>query len=191
MNYISIIKRQSIIIFCSVLILVITIVGVSYAFVFRVDKATNEQVVTTGNLAISYGENNLAAISDKEFLPMTDEDGNKTDPFNLTIENTGSLNADYKVLIYTKKVNNANYLSHDLIKVSVDGGEAKTLSSLQTNNTATNENDKQYILTSGVINSKDSKSHAIRVWLSDSATINDTDKLISLQLKTVSTVHEQ
>ncbi|MBR1413829.1 MAG: hypothetical protein IJ574_04085 [Bacilli bacterium] len=187
MNYIGIIKRQSTIIFCSVILLTITIIGISYATVFRVNSTSATHEVKAGTLSINYS-NTGGAIS-ADFYPLDDDEGKETDPYSFTVTNNGTLPASYSVLIYHKALEgNVTYVPHSLLRTNIDNGTVSTLSSLSTYNTTNVETDKQYILYTGTLAANETITHNIRVWLSDTATSEVSGKTVSLQVKVVTTV---
>ena len=69
------IKSRNFFIAACVFVLTISVIGFSYASFFTVKTNTNNQTVTTGTLAVSYGgessaitRNNMSSMSDEEGL---------------------------------------------------------------------------------------------------------------------------
>lgn len=94
----KIMKNQKVIIALCVFALTTITIGVSYSAFFTVKSNTNNQVVTTGNLAVTYGENqsitktNMNTISDEQGL----EQGEMS---TIYIQNTGSLDSNYVLTV--------------------------------------------------------------------------------------------
>ncbi len=89
------IKSRNFFIAVCVFVLTISTIGFSYASFFTVKTNSNNQTVTTGTLAVSYGEessaiqkNNLTGISDAEGLAQSEAS-------LIYIQNTGSLDATF------------------------------------------------------------------------------------------------
>ena len=49
----DIIKKQTTIIAIAVVLVIITVIGVSYAIFFNVNRNTTDQVITAGNLSVT------------------------------------------------------------------------------------------------------------------------------------------
>lgn len=73
MNFKDNIKKQSYVIAISVICLALLVSGTSYALFFQVNTNTNNQVIETGTLSVTYGANS-EAISETNLVPMSDED---------------------------------------------------------------------------------------------------------------------
>src|SRR5690625_4357289 len=91
------IKSKNFLIAACVFVLTISIIGVSYASFFTVKTNTNNQTVTTGTLAVSYGGQS-SAIQKNNMIPLPDEEGlsqGETDTSVIYIQNTGTLDSTF------------------------------------------------------------------------------------------------
>lgn len=105
--------------FLAVILLTI-VLGTSYAFfTIFIDNGTESEIVAgTFNVKFYEGRNiNLTNAS-----PMSDEEGLATDGYTFTIENTGTINANYNVSL-EEKTATGNTLDKKYIKYSVKVGD--------------------------------------------------------------------
>lgn len=206
MNYKGNIKKQSYIIAVSAILLAIVISGTSYALFFQVNTNSNNQVIETGNLAVTYGENSKA-ITETQLVPLTDTEAlaSTTLVSTIYVENKGSLPADYHVTIgndISEFQNRAGYtssdklLNHDYIRVAVyKNGEMvlnpTTLSDLQ----VSADNNQMYNLHNGSLNvlstGESTVTYAIKVWISSEAPVDIIGDFVYLKVDVTSTVDEE
>ena len=205
MNYKHNIKKQSFTIAITAILLAIAIGGASYALFFQVDSNSNDRVVTTGKLSVTYGANSQA-ITATELVPMTDTDALATSTLvsTLYIENKGTLPADYNILIgndmasfTTREGYNENdeLLSHDYIRIAVyQSGEMimgpTTLSSLE----PSEDDNSLYNIFSGKLNhlstGESTETFAIKVWVANEAPESIIGDFVYLKVDVKSTVDE-
>lgn len=205
MNYKQNLKKQSYIIAVSAILLAIVISGTSYALFFQVDTNSSNQVVETGNLSVTYGDNSQA-ITDTELVPMTDIEalGSSTLVSTIYVQNEGSLPANYSLTIendketfkkdgYSEAVD--DFLNHDYIRVAVYKNgemilEPTTLSDL----TLSEENASIYELHSGSLDvsstGNSTVTYAIKVWIASDAPVDIIGDFVYLKVNVISIVDE-
>ena len=111
----DIIKKQTTLIAIAVILVTIAVIGVSYAIFFNVNRNTDDQVITAGNLELTV--TGLTALTLKE--PMTTSEGLASSPASYTVENTDSnLPATYSLYIYAGE---GNTIDLSTIRISTDG----------------------------------------------------------------------
>ena len=100
MDYKGTIKKHTIIIALCIIGGALLIAGTSYALFYQVHTNSENQVVRTGKLEVTYGQTS-SKITLENLVPMEDEDAlaNNSYASNLRIENTGSLPASYALKI--------------------------------------------------------------------------------------------
>lgn len=184
----DIIKKQTTVIAIAVALVAVTVIGVSYAIFFDVQKNTNNQVITAGTLKLTIADVSALDVSE----PLDEASGLKSDPASYTVNNTGNLPANYKIYIYAD-TDNAVELSK--IKVSTDGNAtqgntAKALSSIAER--ITENGNTYYEIGSGSVNAGASDATKyVRVWVDeDSITGEVSDKKVDLSIYIVSEVQE-
>ena len=186
----DIIKKQTTIIAIAVILVTIAVIGVSYALFFSVNKNTEDQVITAGNLALTVSGLTAGQISDT----MSETEGLASNPITYTVENTSSnLPASYSLYVYgglEEGDKPANTIPLESIMFSTDGTTAKKLvdqESVQTDN-----NQTAYLIDSGTIAAGSTDpSKSLRIWIDESLLSSEIDAGdLNLQLYIVSEVDE-
>lgn len=163
-----------------VAILVVAVVGVSFA-AFSYSK-TGEQVntITTGTITMSYSED-TNGINLIDALPMTDEQGkalageNNVFEFTVGATITGTTTINYAV---TATKESGSSLDDTAVKVYLtditSGGDTQVLaptkvSALQKtgNSEASGAPSNQYKLTSGTFTNTTTRKYRLRMWVAD------------------------
>ncbi len=159
--------------------LCLIITGQSFAIFSGTFTDTNEQVVKLGNLEVIMKEPSTGI--DLGLSSMTDVEGLlQEEVYTFTVENTGSANAKYKVLIIDDETSKASYtgtlLDKSLIKLGLEiNGEEKGPLTLSELNELLNEKE----LKSG---KKD--TYKLRLWIDESANLDEiSEQQVFLKLK--------
>lgn len=165
-------RRQLLITFCSVVaVVLITLVG-TYAIFSKTSFGTEYNVVQVGELELSYvdlsDEGNILQLASS--YPITDAKGEAAVPYRFSVENTGTLVANYTIKI----IEDAN-------TIAVDGCSDRLLdmthlrykfdNELSGNliDKASAEVEKEYIIYSGVLQPMESDIHEIRIWINENS----------------------
>ncbi len=96
-NFNNFMRKKMILSLTVIVLLIMGIVTTSYALFFDV-KETTSDTITVKDLEITYTEGTNQITRENE-EPLSDELGNNTDPYSITIKNTGGLSASCEVLI--------------------------------------------------------------------------------------------
>lgn len=179
----DIIKKQTTVIAIAVVLVVITVIGVSYAIFFNVNKNTTDQVITAGNLKVT-----ISATKVNLTEPMTTEQGLASTPITYTPSNTSSnLPATYSIYIYAGPDNSIDLST---IKVSTDGSSSDVLTTLPTD---TDPGTGYYRLTTGTVPAGGTgTSGSIRIWIDEDLIADEiTGQVLDLQLQIVAEVNEE
>ena len=159
--------------------LCLILVGQSYAIFSGTFTDTNNQVVKLGNLEVVLNEPSTGI--DLGLSPLSDVDGLlQEEVYTFTVENKGSVNAMYKVLIIDDETSKASYsgalLSKDIIRVGLEiNGEEQGPYKLSELNELLNEKE---------IKSGKKDTYKLRLWIDESANIDDiSEQQIFLKLK--------
>lgn len=155
------IKRENIkaykgIIFFSLILLVI-VIGTSYAL-FSTVKTSKETVeVEAGTFKISFLDSNY--INLENAYPMTDEEGLNTSGYKFTITNEGTLNGKYNISLEEKE---ENTLDKSYIKYSIKEGDGTWSTPALLSNGIILTDNKQ-------LNSTDHIDYELKLWLDEAA----------------------
>ncbi len=138
--------------------------GSSYAYITVVSKQEDNNVVEVGNLKLSYDDQDkLLNVNDA--FPTKDEEGLTQEGYTFTVTNTGSLAADYKVMIENDAALidadgcGENQLPYENLRFSLDGSLPKTLSDTL--------NEGKYVIATGNLQPGASKTYTIKMWIKE------------------------
>lgn len=160
----------------SIVIIIFTlcvIAGVSYA-IFNYSKAgTKPNKLTTGTLILVLDDSMGSALSIKNAMPTADRLGSEQTPYQFTLENTGSLNSNYRIT-----------LVDDMDTINKDGCQNKLLSRNQIRYMLTKNNSNgsidylsnatNQVIDMGNIASLTKNTYQLRMWI-DSSITNPAD----------------
>ena len=155
-------------IYISLLVSVICIIGVSYAFfVLYLRQTDNNSVTALSCFTSTLTEENSAINLSNEF-PIKDEDGIKKTPFTFKITNNCNNYVKAYITIDPLKEGTANYILSKYMKanVSTKGTTDGTSLIIGTQNTKVLDNKHNgYIVKEVGLNSKESKEFDLRLWI--------------------------
>ena len=155
-------------IYISLLVSVICIIGVSYAFfVLYLRQTDNNSVTALSCFTSTLTEENSAINLSNEF-PIKDEDGMKKTPFTFKITNNCNNHVKAYITIDPLKEGTANYILSKYMKanVSTKGSTDGTSLIIGTQNTKVLDNKHNgYIVKEVGLNSKESKEFDLRLWI--------------------------
>lgn len=150
-------------------IFVVTIVMISSAFAIfsSVQKSEKYNTLTVGTLKVDFidtedGMGNIINLNGA--YPISDAKGQEEDPYSFKITNSGTLAASYKIKILddTDMINEDNcqdnLLDKSKIRVSINKGEAFTLSDTEAN---------EFTVEQGILEASDVKNYEIRIWIKE------------------------
>ena len=186
----DIIKKQTTLIAIAVILVTIAVIGVSYAIFFNVNRNTDDQVITAGNLELTV--TGLTALTLTE--PMTTSEGLASSPASYTVENTDSnLPATYSLYIYAGE---GNTIDLSTIRISTDGdGTSGSTSTILTSmaDTLVEDGTTYYRIDTGDLGAGASSdtSKYIRIWIDEDLVADEINNgNLNLQLYVVSEVDE-
>ena len=167
-------KGQIVVTGIAVVAVVISMIGGSYALFSSSTSAGEYNVLTAGNLEISYveGENGYGDIlSLTGAYPMSDSDGKLGNPYRFNVTNTGDVPLDYRIkieyddAIITEDGCQDNLLDFQYVKYNFDSADTSALLSSTTDH---------IIYDSAKANQPglqpgSSQIHEIRLWITEDA----------------------
>ena len=159
------------------LVTVLVLIGVTYAY-YRITRTqTNSNVIGTRTCLDTTLTEETSEIVLSDAFPISDEDGLKQSPFTFTL--TNNCDSYVKVTIalvseYRTSTNAAylkdNYVKSNLLTKGTNDGNSVILSTLSLEEVDTNT--EGYILKTTGLKNKEAKSFDLRLWL-DSETTNE------------------
>ena len=163
-------KHQILITSICVFALVVSLISGSYALFTSQSSSGEYNYLKVGDLELSYVDSGAGygdVLNLNGAYPQSDSEGIKNTPYRFSIENTGSVTADFKIKIaYDEAVINEhgcsnNLLGMEYIKIKFDQNDPILLGNLS-------DSDYTVYLKNNFIVG-DSEIHEIRVWITDDA----------------------
>ena len=177
MNYTSVIRKQTKIIALSVFVMVIGILGVSYALFMKVDQS-EEQTVQSGSLVMQLSPYDGSTVISSNNTPIGDNEGMLTKGYSFSVTNNGTLPITYYIALYNNPDDTSMKLDYKYIKVSLDNGTPFLLSSITSKDSSGRSILKQGI--SLAPNKYD--THNIKVWIDEDTPESEIGKSLSLKI---------
>ena len=159
------------------LVTVLVLIGVTYAY-YRITKTqTNSNVIGTRTCLDTTLTEETSEIVLSDAFPISDEDGLKQSPFTFTLTNncdsyvkvTIALVSEYRTSTNTSYLKD-NYVKSNLSTKGTNDGSSVILSTLSLGEVDTNT--EGYVLKTTGLKNKEAKSFDLRLWL-DSETTNE------------------
>ena len=171
-------SKSKLLIITAIIVLIIAVIGVSYAAIFYSKIGDEVNNVSTGTIVMSYTENtngiyltNASPMSDEIGRTLTDEN----QYFDFTVNGTMSGNANVDYVISASK-DSYSTLEDSAVKVyltSLNGTNETTVlaptkvSSLRTTNDIFYVPDNQYVILESNFTKSESRNYRLRMWVSD------------------------
>lgn len=177
MNYASIIKKQSAVIAVSVFVMVIGIIGTSYALFMKVDQS-EEQTVQSGSLVMQLSPYDGSTVISSNNTPIGDNEGMLTKGYSFSVTNNGTLPITYYIALYNNPDDTSTKLDYKYIKVSLDNGTPFLLSSI-----TSKDSNGRSILKQGISLAPNKyDTHNIKVWIDEDTPESEIGKSLSLKI---------
>ncbi len=174
-------------------LLVIFVIGISYAYwLFRTNQ-TSINTIGTSCLEISLTDV-TSAIKLEDAYPISDEDGMATTPYIFTITNTCDSFISYEVLL---GVTEETTMNSAYMAAVLDYNEVQTLNQYPDFDQSLSGFKELKILQKGSLSQDDEVSYSLRLWMDESVTSLDSMNkvfeakiIVSAQLSTYSPVEQ-
>ena len=168
-------KKRKLSIYYGLLVTVICIIGVSFAWFRLYLSQTENNTIASRTCFNTTLTEDTSKISLTDAFPITDEDGLKQTPFTFTIKN--NCNSYVKVYITIdstyRESTSASYLKDNYMKVNVSPkGTTTGKSVILGSQTLTDleNNRKGYVIVSTGLKANEEKSYDLRIWMDSSVT---------------------
>ena len=168
-------KKRKLSIYYGLLVTVICIIGVSFAWFRLYLSQTENNTIASRTCFNTTLTEDTSKISLTDAFPITDEDGLKQTPFTFTIKN--NCNSYVKVYITIdstyRESTNTSYLKDNYMKVNISPkGTTTGKSVILGSQTLTDleNNKKGYILINTWLKANEEKSYDLRIWMDSAVT---------------------
>ena len=162
-------KKSKISMFIIGLVIVLTSIGLSYAYwkiTIMGDKGNN---VTSGCFNVEM-INQKDEITLGSTFPITDAEGLKLKPFSFTLKNTCTIFAHYYV---NMEMLEGTTLNSKFVAVRVNNEAINTLDTYKVASTTINTSTESRIIAEGYLGSDEEVDYTVSFWMDEDATIND------------------
>ena len=92
-------KKKVFMIGMSVLLILVLVIGGTYAWFTLQLNGTKVNVLKAGTLSLILNDENSVGINSEKAVPMLDEVGETLDPYHFTLENHGDMPSDYTIYL--------------------------------------------------------------------------------------------
>ena len=168
-------KKRKLSIYYGLLVTVICIIGVSFAWFRLYLSQTENNTIASRTCFNTTLTEDTSKISLTDAFPITDEDGLKQTPFTFTIKN--NCNSYVKVYITIdstyRESTDTSYLKDNYMKVNISPeGTTTSKSVILGSQTLTDleNNRKGYIIVSTGLKANEEKSYDLRIWMDSAVT---------------------
>ena len=168
-------KKKKLALYYGLLVTVICIIGVSFAWFRLYLSQTENNTLASRTCFNTTLTEDTSKISLTDAFPITDEDGLKQTPFTFTIKN--NCNSYVKVYITIdstyRESTNTSYLKDNYMKVNISPKGTTTGKSVILGSqtlTGLENNRKGYIIVSTGLKANEEKSYDLRIWMDSAVT---------------------
>lgn len=150
-----------------ILCLLICFVAVGYAVWTQVFKGEKEQQINTATLVLTLDDDASDGISLLNSVPVSDQKGLTFKPYTFSVKNSGTTNANYRVMIVN---DTEKYESDNCSDKKLDWSNIKY--SFSKNNEAATTgllSDTAGVLNIGTINVGENDSYSLKLWIKSEA----------------------
>ena len=162
-------------IYVGLLLTVVMVMGLSYAYFFLRKEQTNSNVIGTRSCLDTSLTEDTSEIILTDAFPISDERGLTKDPFTFTLTNNCDSYVDVQITLYSeyRTSTSSTYLKDDYVKVNLSPkgattGTSNILSSLSLGDIDTTR--KAYILEETGLKGNETKSYDLRLWMNSETT---------------------
>ena len=166
-------KNKKVLIIMISIVLILSIVGLSYALWYFNLKQTGINKIAGSCFSLSL-TNEKNDINLTEAYPITNEEGKRLAPYSFTITNTCDLFASYTVNL---EILENNTLPIKYISSMINNESIIKLSELEDAKTTIDGSITSKILAKGSLGSGDSVDYNLRLWMSEDVTPEDTEAM--------------
>ena len=161
----------------AIFLAVIVLIGGTYAWLTLTKTGTKTNIIKAGSLQLVLDDTTSNGILLQNAIPISDTKGLQTDAYTFTLENKGTMAADYTIYL--------DDIAIDVNKTRMEDKDVKY--SLTKNGTDTNTallstlEDRKLDL--GTISAKTTNSYTLRLWISSTAGNDVMGKIFNAKLR--------
>lgn len=170
-------KRQIKVLMIGIVLLIVVVIGISYAYIKYESVQEEANVVGTECLKLTLVDESEAITIEKAF-PLSDEEGKNSKPYRFTVENSCNTMIDYNINLEALEIENR--MNSKYIAVLLDEEEIDILSNYKEARVYYEGEDyegvESHTLYSSFLNPYEKRSHVLRLWVDESADNGSQEK---------------
>ena len=174
-------KKDKIKYFVILSLLILLIIGTTYALLKLIGKQEDVNLVETGCFDVTMTNQENAINLDNAF-PLTDEQGRTLTPFTFTLKNNCDVTASYNVNL---EVLSGSTLSSAYVATLVNNGTINTLGNLPKTDTTIKGSIESRTIYKGILAPGLSVDIGVSIWIDEDVTISDNVANTTLKSKVV------
>ncbi|MCI8575765.1 MAG: hypothetical protein HFI09_04775 [Bacilli bacterium] len=163
-------KNKKLWMITGIVVTVLIVVGISYAYWLNVFVQKDDNVVITDCFKMSFVEDSSSNISLEQGYPISDEEGALLKPYKFSIQNICTSTNSYQINIESMK---ESTMPDRVIKAKLNDSDGILLRS----EVDPVVGEHAYKLEEGIIYPNETKSYELRIWMDESTTMADTDAM--------------
>ncbi len=176
-------KKKLFMIGMSVLLILILVIGGTYAWFTLQLNGTKVNILKAGTLSLILNDENSVGISQEKAVPMLDEVGETLDPYHFTLENHSDIASEYTIYLDDIDLEtDETRMTDSKVKYQLTKDETKTTALLNTTGTHPNR-----VLDSGTIAGNTTITYDLRLWIDSDATNDVMGTTLKTKLRVVAT----
>lgn len=181
----KIIKKYIAVLSIAAIVITMAILGISHALFKSSNENTNNQVITTTDLDVTFNSDGSAITGD--ILPVTDIEGLAQDGYNVRLNNNINYDIKYNITLYNNEPSNftEELVDHDYVKVSVNDGPVLSLSSFPYQVV---DGKNIYDIYNNIVESGNEFVDNVKIWIDNDIPVTEDGKYLYLQMKIVSEI---
>ena len=175
-------SKQAVLSIVGIAILVIAVVGVSFAFFTYSKEGTTNNVITTGQISFAYNEVNNITLTNQ--FPKTPTEGKQNDTFEFNVTGTlpstsGAVNYTVTAIAGNTEADKVRMKDSDInLYVTATNGGTVTGGYDGANGAVAGNSTSGFQIASGSIpadGTEHTHDYTLTMWVNESVTISDTD----------------
>ena len=176
-------KKKIFMIGMSVLLILILVIGGTYAWFTLQLNGTKVNVLKAGTLSLILNDENSVGINSEKAVPMLDEVGETMNPYHFTLENQSDIASEYTIYLDDINLEETETRMDDAkVKYQLVKDETKTTALLNTIGTHPNR-----VLDTGTIDGNTTITYDLRLWIDENAGNEVMGQTVKTKIRVVAT----
>ncbi len=180
-------KKKLFMIGMSILLVLVLVIGGTYAWFTLQLNGTKVNVLKAGTLSLILNDENSVGINSEKAVPMLDEVGETLDPYHFTLENHGDMPSEYTIYLDDITLEeNETRMADSKIKYQLIKDGNKTTALLST----TGENPNR-VLDQGTIDGNTTITYDLRLWIDENTRNEAMGQVVRTKIRVLATQSQQ